>query len=161
MLCRMLHIQHRTSQQPCTTEAKPNQIPAVLRTTHPTLTALSFHAPTLRTTISVLLFILASGIQHDCHTYLAYLRASKSEDGKHREGEYKVPEHPAFHSLISPHYTAECVIYLALALVAAPQGSWVNGTLGCALVWVGVNLGVTAYGTKEWWVKIFFPLCLI
>ena len=146
---------------------------------------LIFKAPTMRTILGVLLFLLASGFQHDCHAYLAYLKGAKATaenpaelspasspnkketavaktvvakpavgDG---ENEYKLPTHPAFGPLISPHYTAECLIYLSLAIIAAPQGSWLNWTLMCALVFVTVNLGVTADGTKTWYEKRFGP----
>jgi len=126
--------------------------------------------PDLRTFASVLLFILASGIQHDCHTYLASLKSkpatppatksvhlSKNGEGDSLEAaQYKLPDHPAFAYLIAPHYTAECLIYLSLTMVAAPQGSaWVNRTLACALVFVVVNLGATADVTREWYRRRF------
>lgn len=111
---------------------------------------LAIAAPDLRTFISIILFILASGVQHDCHAYLASLK-SNSKD----QSEYKLPEHPAFSALIVPHYTAECVIYLALAVFAAPQGAAMNWSLVCALVFVVVNLGVTADGTKDWYERKF------
>lgn len=118
--------------------------------------------------------MLASGFQHDCHTYLAYLKLRKSKpdassakktpaDAKgdapevNDEGEYKLPIHPAFQSLISPHYTAECLIYLSFAMVSAPQGAWVNGTMLCALVFVAVNLGVSAEVTRRWYEQRFGP----
>ncbi|KAK3723520.1 hypothetical protein LTR37_001772 [Vermiconidia calcicola] len=121
---------------------------------------LIFKAPTFRTTFSIILFILASGFQHDCHAYLAYLKKSrsKSTNGKEQdasESKYKLPSHPAFQPLIAPHYTAECLIYLSLALVSAPQGEWVNVTMLCAMVFVVVNLGVTADGTKRWYERRF------
>ncbi|KAK0933417.1 hypothetical protein LTR29_014986 [Friedmanniomyces endolithicus] len=122
--------------------------------------------PDLRTFASILLFILASGIQHDCHAYLASLKSKpapsastktaqmgeKHEDKSHTSGGYQLPDHPAFAYLIAPHYTAECLIYLSLTTVAAPQGrAWVNRTLGCALVFVVVNLGATADVTRDWY----------
>lgn len=107
-------------------------------------------APDIRTVLAVLLFILASGLQYDCHEYLASLK-SKSASTTTTKTDYKTPTHPAFHTLIAPHYFAECVIYASLALVAAPQGAWLNWTLVCALVFVVVNLGVTADGTKSWY----------
>lgn len=76
--------------------------------------------------------------------------------GSEKSG-YRLPEHPAFSSLIAPHYTAECLIYLSLAVLAAPQGAWLNWTLTCALVFVAVNLGITANGTKEWYQRRFGP----
>lgn len=99
--------------------------------------------PTLRTSLILPLFILASGLQHDCHAYLAGLK------------KYTLPEHPMFQILICPHYFAECLIYVSLATIAAPQGAWMNRTLVCALVFVVVNLGVTAEGTRAWSVDKF------
>lgn len=88
-------------------------------------------------------FILASGIQHDCHKYLASLK------------KYTLPTHPVFSQLISPHYTAESVIYLTLAVIAAPQGSLLNKTLLTAFIFTIVNLGVTAGKTRIWYEKRF------
>lgn len=140
---------------------------------------LIFKAPSLRIVFGVLIFLLASGFQHDCHAYLAYLKASKaspenpaerspaSSPGKKDaavaktaaagtgEGEYKLPTHPAFQPLVCPHYAAECLIYLSMAITAAPQGSWMNWTLVCAFVFATVNLGVTAEGTRAWYEKRF------
>jgi len=85
------------------------------------------------------IFIIASGVQHDCHKYLASLQ------------KYTLPTHPAFQRLICPHYTAECLIYLSLALIAAPEGELMNKTILTALIFVTVNLGVTADASKEWY----------
>ncbi|KAK4996194.1 hypothetical protein LTR66_004139 [Elasticomyces elasticus] len=104
----------------------------------PTISHLRIVAPTFRTIACVPIFLMASGTQYDCHVYLASLK------------KYTLPQHPAFQSIVCPHYLAECVIYLALALIAAPQGHWINGTIFSALCFVVVNLGVTAKGTKEW-----------
>ena len=99
--------------------------------------------PTLRGSIGIPVFILASGLQYDCHHYLSALQ------------KYTVPEHPAFEKVICPHYFAECVIYLSLAIVAAPSGSLLNWTIACALCFVVVNLGVTADGTRDWYLRRF------
>ena len=104
---------------------------------------LHISAPSIRTMLCVPVFLIASGVQHDCHTYLAALP------------KYSLPSHPAFHNLICPHYTAECVIYLSMAVIAASSGFGVNGTIFTALVFVSVNLGITASITKEWYAKKF------
>ena len=116
---------------------------------------MKFRAPTLRTMVAVLIFILASGIQHDCHTYLADLKSSTPKDSKQGAGQYKIPTHPAFAGLIAPHYTTECLIYFALAVVAAPEGQWINLSLTSALIFVTVNLGVTAGLARQWYEKRF------
>ncbi|KAG9949273.1 hypothetical protein KCU85_g4372, partial [Aureobasidium melanogenum] len=107
------------------------------------LSHLTIEPPSLRTFVGCLIFILASGVQHDCHAYLASLR------------KYSVPEHPVFHRLVCPHYFVECLIYFAISIVAAPAGAVLNWTIVCALVFVAVNLGVTAAGTREWYVQKF------
>ncbi|RMX72019.1 hypothetical protein D0869_15042 [Hortaea werneckii] len=142
--------------------------------------------PSFRTFLSLLLFILASGFQHDCHAYLCSLKSpastptskddndssSSSSSGKPKDS-YKLPTHPAFTHLIVPHYTAECLLYLSLAFLAAPaphpqspttagaraqaagRGSVFNYTLLSACIFVVVNLGVTAQGTREWYLVRF------
>ncbi|KAL2431565.1 hypothetical protein ABEF95_011532 [Exophiala dermatitidis] len=100
---------------------------------------------TPRVLICTLLFLYASYKQHYYHSYLAGLK------------KYTLPVGPAFRLIVAPHYTAECAIYLALAVLdVAPQTqkqteiSSINWTLFCALVFVAVNLGVTADGTRTW-----------
>lgn len=95
--------------------------------------------PTSQASIAILLFVFASGIQHDCHVHLASLK------------KYSLPTHPLFRLMICPHYTAECVIYLAMTLAGAPAGMLCNRTLACALLFVALNLGVTAQGTRRWY----------
>ncbi|KAL4896660.1 hypothetical protein BDV59DRAFT_171168 [Aspergillus ambiguus] len=99
--------------------------------------------PSLRTFLCLPLFLFASGVQHDCHHYLFSLK------------KYSLPTHPIFRRIVCPHYTAECAIYLSLALLAAPPGHFLNKTLLSALVFVAVNLGVTAAGTKTWYRQKF------
>lgn len=102
-----------------------------------------FGRPRLQTWLGVLLFGSASFMQHDIHAYLASMRT------------YKVPEHWAFRYTIAPHYTAESVLYLGLSILAAPEGQIFNWTIMCTLVFVVINLGVTAGGTKEWMMNKF------
>lgn len=68
---------------------------------------------------------------------------------------YTLPAHPMFQLVICPHYMAECLIYLSLAFLAAPHGSIVNVTLLTALIFVSVNLSISASTTKEWYVRRF------
>ncbi|KAI5804369.1 hypothetical protein EDC01DRAFT_779262 [Geopyxis carbonaria] len=97
-------------------------------------------APSLKTLLGGLAFIMASGAQHDAHAYLASLR------------KYSLPTgHPLFAGLVAPHYTAEVVIYGALAVMAAPQGQWVNRTVAAAAGFVGTNLAVAAGVQRKWY----------
>jgi len=114
-----------------------------LLTAKPASGAITFSAPSLRTLLCIPVFLVASGIQYDCHAYLASLP------------KYTLPSTPIFSSIICPHYTAECIIYASLAILAAPRGMWINRTLFCVLVFVVVNLGVTASTTKKWYGQKF------
>lgn len=99
--------------------------------------------PRLKTFVGLPLFLIASGIQHDCHGYLASLK------------KYTLPRHPAFGRLIAPHYFTECVIYLSLSVIGAPPEQLFNGTMLCALVFVVANLGVTAQTSRQWYIRRF------
>ncbi|ORY14925.1 3-oxo-5-alpha-steroid 4-dehydrogenase-domain-containing protein, partial [Clohesyomyces aquaticus] len=91
----------------------------------------------------------AHGIQHVCHSYLFRLRTEN-------EGPtYKLPSDHIFSSLICPHYTMEVLIYVCMSLLGAPTGRYINWTLAAAALFVAVNLGVTASGTKAWYVEQF------
>lgn len=99
---------------------------------------------TWRTLMCTLVFLAASWEQNRCHRYLSSLR------------KYTLPIEFTFQYIVAPHYTMECVIYLSLAILNAPvdghsgRPTAINWTLFCALVFVAVNLGVTADGTKKW-----------
>ena len=130
---------------------------ATLYTHKLTYNSFKLKGPSPRTFIAVVMFILASGFQNDIHNYLASLKIKKSATKDKAAREYQLPDHDAFTLSLTPHYFAECVIYLALAIQAAPQGAWLNVTLVCALVFVVVNLGVTAQETKNWYKEKFGP----
>ena len=85
------------------------------------------------------IFILASLKQARCHRHLAGLK------------KYTLPHEGWFRYIVCPHYTTECLIYLTLALITAPKGQFVNQTVLLGLVFVAVNLGATAEGTRSWY----------
>ncbi|KZF22198.1 protein DFG10 [Xylona heveae TC161] len=114
-----------------------------LRSLEPSISLLEIPAPSLRTFLCLPLFLIASGIQHDAHVYLASLP------------KYTFPKHPIFRFLLCPHYTMECLIYLSLSLIAAPEGVIVNKSVLAGLIFVVINLGVTAGTTREWYVQKF------
>jgi len=90
------------------------------------------------------LFFYASWMQNLFHRHLSGLQ------------KYTLPDVGMFRSIIAPHYTAECAIYLSLAFLRdAHQSGLVDSTLFCALIFVVVNLGVTADGTRRWMVAKF------
>ena len=104
---------------------------------------INFSVPSLKTMLSVPIFLMASGIQHDCHAYLASLRS------------YSLPTHPIFNLLVCPHYTMECFIYFSMAVASAPKGHWMNKPMLTALIFVVTNLSVTASITKDVYRKRF------
>jgi len=91
----------------------------------------------------VSVFYAASMTQSVCHLRLAGLR------------KYSLPQEGLFRHLVCPHYTMECIIYLVLALVAAPRGQTLNRTMGASLYFVVANLGVTAHATQVWYAEKF------
>lgn len=95
--------------------------------------------PSKAVAIATVVFVIASFKQSECHHNLASLK------------KYTLPNEGWFRHIVCPHYTAECLIYLSLALIAAPQGKIVNQTVFLGLVFVAVNLGTTAAGTKRWY----------
>ena len=104
---------------------------------------LEFSIPSFRTVFITLLFVLASWIQHRCHVYLAGLK------------KYTLPEHSFFKVVVCPHYTSECLIYLAIAIAAAPPGQLFNKTVLAGLGFVASNLAVTADSTIKWYREKF------
>lgn len=101
------------------------------------------NAPTLKSFMGIITFLLASGVQHDCHAYLASLQ------------KYSLPQHPFFRGIVCPHYTAEVAIYLAIALLAAPQGQLLNRTVAAAAGFVATILTVAAGTNREWYRRKF------
>jgi hypothetical protein len=91
--------------------------------------------------------IMAQMLQHSYHAYLYDLRTENKG--------YRLPSHPLFPNLLCPHYTCEVAIYALLSLIAAPEGRTVNWTLVCGAIFVATNLGVTAVGTKAWYMEKF------
>lgn len=98
---------------------------------------------TTKAAIALPLFSWGWVMQHRCHKQLAGLK------------KYSLPDQGMFRYLVCPHYTCECLIYLSLAIIAAPEGLWWNRTLLSVLVFVVMNLGVTAHGTKNWYMEKF------
>lgn len=93
--------------------------------------------------IAVPMFVSGSMLQHFCHKHLASLK------------KYSLPQHPLFRSTVTPHYAFECLIYLAIAIAAAPDGKLLNGTVLAGLGFVVSNLAVTADSTRKWYVELF------
>ncbi|KAG0304544.1 hypothetical protein BGZ98_005348 [Dissophora globulifera] len=118
--------------------------------------------------IGLVLYLWASWHQHRCHVILANLRKHPSkehrndEDGQGQrpvQSEYKVPFGDWFEYLVTPHYSAEMVIYLGFYLMASssslpaasPSSSLTPTTMLLALIWVVVNLGIVARESDQWY----------
>jgi len=98
--------------------------------------------------LGLAIFFFASTTQSNVHGYLRFMK-------KLTQGDYTLPDHPLFDYTVTPHYLAECFEYLGLALITAPVGEVFGKTMLCCFVFVAVNLGVTAQGTREWYRKSF------
>ncbi|KAK9436023.1 3-oxo-5-alpha-steroid 4-dehydrogenase [Metarhizium brunneum] len=98
---------------------------------------------TSRALFTLTVFFGAWFAQYNCHGYLASLK------------KYTLPDEGMFKYIICPHYTSECVIYLAISIMAAPPGRAFNVSVLCGLAFVVANLGSTAHGTKRWYAGKF------
>lgn len=97
----------------------------------------------MRVILAIAIFIFASLKQNECHRHLAGLK------------KYTLPHHGWFQHIVCPHYTSECLIYVALSLATSPPGRVVNRTVFTGLLFVAVNLGVTANTTQKWYAGKF------
>ncbi|CAD6501019.1 BgTH12-06719 [Blumeria graminis f. sp. triticale] len=103
----------------------------------------AFSATSLKSITAILMFILASTVQHICHRHLAGLK------------KYSLPNHWLFDWIVCPHYASECFIYLAITFISAPSGLLFNRTVSMGLIFVVSNLAVTADSTKNWYAENF------
>jgi 3-oxo-5-alpha-steroid 4-dehydrogenase 3 len=94
--------------------------------------------------VGITLFFVGSVTQGNVHGHFRDLKELT-------KGKYMLPMHPLFDYTLTPHYAAECLEYLGLALILAPHGQVFSTTMLCCLAFVAVNLGVTADGTREWY----------
>ncbi|KAH6693657.1 hypothetical protein F5X68DRAFT_46224 [Plectosphaerella plurivora] len=97
----------------------------------------------LKHILGAVLFLYGWTQQAWCHRYLASLR------------KYTLPSEGLFKNIVCAHYFCECLIYLGISVAAAPDGHWLNNTVGTALLFVFVNLASTANGTKAWYAEKF------
>lgn len=106
----------------------------------------------------LMLFGYASFKQNECHRILANIRGNNS-----KKGDYSIPKGGWFEFLVSPHYFAEILIYIAFTLAASSVDVWnvvswlsgINWTMFCCLLFVIVNLGATAKSTEKWYQQKF------
>ncbi|KAG5980468.1 hypothetical protein E4U55_003994 [Claviceps digitariae] len=98
---------------------------------------------TTRALLALAVFLAAWLKQNECHRHLASLK------------KYTLPNKGLFRYIVCPHYTCECVIYLAISVMAAPRGSFLDRPVLCGVVFVVINLGITASNTKQWYADKF------
>jgi 3-oxo-5-alpha-steroid 4-dehydrogenase 3 / polyprenol reductase len=94
---------------------------------------------------AIALFLTSSLWQFHIHSILASLRPTSVKPV------YKAPPPSSlpFRLFLTPHYTAEILLYLALALLCQ------NWTLFMSLIWTITNLAVSSGETREWARKKF------
>ena len=97
-----------------------------------------------RTVLGAGLFASGFLLQATSHIHLASLP------------KYTPPQKPLtvfyrpFTYIVAPHYTAELMMYIGLAIATAPEGRWVSATLATVPAFVLGNLGSVSWATKEW-----------
>ncbi|KAI0016701.1 hypothetical protein F4780DRAFT_758372 [Xylariomycetidae sp. FL0641] len=104
---------------------------------------LEAETPPFRALAGVPLFLAAWVMQYRCHQYLSGLT------------KYSLPDDGLFRFIVCPHYTCECLLYLSLAVIGAPEHEMCNKSLLCVVLFVSTNLGITAHGTKRWYQEKF------
>ena len=130
----------------CVSKTSNLEIAALITDPH-----LSFNLATYRQLIGkdilpTCLFFFGTITQYRAHRHLASLPSAPN---------YALPTSVEFNRTFAPHYFAECLIYLALALLAAPEGQTINKTITSALVLEVINLGITANETYKWYEQRF------
>lgn len=99
--------------------------------------------------LGILIYIWASVHQHRCHEILANLRKTKS--GEVVNMEHKVPYGDWFDRVSCPHYFAELLIYIAMAVIF---GIW-NFTWGMVVMYVLCNQSLAAVLCHEFYLRTF------
>mmetsp|Transcript_22385 Transcript_22385/g.43886 ORF Transcript_22385/g.43886 Transcript_22385/m.43886 type:complete len:331 (+) Transcript_22385:506-1498(+) len=96
--------------------------------------------------LGIIVFIVASYEQHRCHRILAGLRNSDVTSMVHQKRQYFMPKGRLFEYVSCPHYFTEVLIYLGLALMDVH-----NVSLWLAVMFTGLNLGLTAVRSHSWY----------
>lgn len=125
--------------------ANPNEA-ALLKRSRPSTNLKDYTEILSANILPSMLFIFAAGTQYRAHRHLASLPAGPN---------YTLPTDLVFNRTVTPHYFAECLVYLALSLLAAPEGQMFNKTIASALVFELINLGITASETHSWYERQF------
>ncbi|RPA82110.1 hypothetical protein BJ508DRAFT_306006 [Ascobolus immersus RN42] len=104
------------------------------------ITSSPLSLPDVHILLSLPVFLLASGTQHDIHMYLSTLE------------KYTLPPAKSWFSwVMAPHYTMECVVYAALVGMGYGEGRCVVA----AAVFVWTNLTLLGMRQRAWYGEKF------
>jgi 3-oxo-5-alpha-steroid 4-dehydrogenase 3 len=103
--------------------------------------------------LPMLLFLLglcAQYQQHRHHVLLANLRIDpQTNSSNHNNAKYRIPTGGWFRFVACPHYLAEIILYVCLAILV--QFDHPTRRMGLVLLFVALNLSVTAIRTHRWY----------
>lgn len=106
--------------------------------------------PRLEQVIAIGLFVWSSFHQWKCHSILAKLKIDMNKPkNKTCERPYGIPRGDWFDTISCPHYFAEILIYLSLAIAMSNKSSW------HILFWVASNLSISARRSHNWYLTTF------
>lgn len=99
------------------------------------------------------LFVLANFYQFESHQILFQMKEQQRVAPD--PSVYQLPTQSWFAVVCVPHYTAEVLVYLSLALLLLPLREECSGCWSPALlvVWVGSNLSVVAHKQHQWYLN--------
>lgn len=95
---------------------------------------------------AVALFCAVNYLQFHCHTILSRQKRRGLKDGGNAV--YRLPREGLFNYCCCPHYFAEVLLYLSIAIV---ESHCLTAML--MAVWVLVNLSVVAYEQYQWYLE--------
>jgi 3-oxo-5-alpha-steroid 4-dehydrogenase 3 len=96
-----------------------------------------------------LLGLWAQYQQHRHHRLLANLRINPQTNSSHKSPTYKIPTGGWFRMVSCPHYLAEIILYMCFTILVAFDHS--TRRMGLVLLFVVLNLSVTAIRTHRWY----------
>lgn len=100
--------------------------------------------------VGLFLFVYGSIHQSRCHKILARLRNDISKHDSHL-----LPNGDWFKYVSSPHYLAEIVIYVGIAIMVSSHTGKLHLSLYLMIAFTIINLSITANGTHQWYLDNF------
>ncbi|GAX17203.1 3-oxo-5-alpha-steroid 4-dehydrogenase 3 [Fistulifera solaris] len=102
--------------------------------------------------LQMLVFLLglwAQYQQHRHHRLLASLRIDPQTNSSHNSPKYRIPTGGWFRMVSCPHYLAEIILYVCFTILI--QFDHPTPRMGLVLLFVVLNLSVTAIRTHRWY----------